>query len=328
MILDFEKKKIYFEAMGKSVYACLCSVGDLFTVMETWKDGSRIKQSLETILEIEAEAAALSQAMPGLHGLLDFLKRTDIKVGLVTRNTSESVDAFFEAIGNEWRDAFDIILTREYRYVKPDKRCLLHFATEWGIPPYRLLMVGDSVEDVECGNAAGTATCLIAGGGNEISDDDDEEEVDKDQKREQKSKNVAPLAGAVPTFTVNSLAELQERLERRDTSLGWGAYRTGTIDLSDDNLSSSNNNEIDEISSNGIFDVTESLDGAPPPGLSFLDWLLANGYVETAACSFPRLDAARYVFENVCFLSFWQMDTIRCNANFRFLITKIWRNNY
>jgi phosphoglycolate phosphatase-like HAD superfamily hydrolase len=28
-------------------------------------------------------------------------------------------------------------------------------------------MVGDSFEDVEVGNAAGTATCLIAGGGNE-----------------------------------------------------------------------------------------------------------------------------------------------------------------
>jgi hypothetical protein len=29
-------------------------------------------------------------------------------------------------------------------------------------------MVGDSHEDVECGNAAGTATCLLAGGGNEV----------------------------------------------------------------------------------------------------------------------------------------------------------------
>lgn len=28
-------------------------------------------------------------------------------------------------------------------------------------------MVGDSFEDVEVGNAAGTATCLVAGGGNE-----------------------------------------------------------------------------------------------------------------------------------------------------------------
>ena len=40
----------------------------------------------------------------------------------------------------------------------------------WGIHPGKLLMVGDSHEDVECGNAAGTATCLIAGGGNEVGE--------------------------------------------------------------------------------------------------------------------------------------------------------------
>jgi ribonucleotide monophosphatase NagD (HAD superfamily) len=40
----------------------------------------------------------------------------------------------------------------------------------WQIHPGKLLMVGDSHEDVECGNAAGTATCLIAGGGNEVGE--------------------------------------------------------------------------------------------------------------------------------------------------------------
>lgn len=40
----------------------------------------------------------------------------------------------------------------------------------WDIHPGKLLMVGDSHEDVECGNAAGTATCLIAGGGNEVGE--------------------------------------------------------------------------------------------------------------------------------------------------------------
>lgn len=51
-----------------------------------------------------------------------------VKVGLVTRNTTESVDAFFSLIGEEWRAVFDPVLTREFRYVKPDKRALAHFA--------------------------------------------------------------------------------------------------------------------------------------------------------------------------------------------------------
>lgn len=35
----------------------------------------------------------------------------------------------------------------------------------WGIDPADMLMVGDSFEDVECGNASGAASCLIAGRG-------------------------------------------------------------------------------------------------------------------------------------------------------------------
>jgi hypothetical protein len=49
-------------------------------------------------------------------------------VALVTRNTEASVDAFFKLIGEEWRGAFDAIRTREFRFVKPDKRLLLSLA--------------------------------------------------------------------------------------------------------------------------------------------------------------------------------------------------------
>ena len=51
------------------------------------------------------------------------------QVGLVTRNTTESVDAFFATIGEEWRSCFDVLLTRDNTpYVKPDPRSLLHFS--------------------------------------------------------------------------------------------------------------------------------------------------------------------------------------------------------
>jgi len=130
----------------------------------------------------------------------------------------------------------------------------------WGVPPHRLLMVGDSTEDVECGNAAGTATCLIAGGGNETS-----------------ATPAAPPAGAVPTFSVASLHELKERLEAGDTSLGWGAAADS---------SSTGSSDGEGSDAGGA--------GAPPPGLDFLDALFADGVVEGAACSFPRIDAARF----------------------------------
>lgn len=46
----------------------------------------------------------------------------------MTRNTTASVDAFFGLVGQEWRSLFSEIRTREFKYVKPDKRLLLELA--------------------------------------------------------------------------------------------------------------------------------------------------------------------------------------------------------
>eukprot|EP00798_Chlamydomonas_sp_ICE-L_P030726 gene30726-35761_t len=149
--------------------------GDLFTVMEAWKDDAKILKSLEFILEIEAEAAKT------------------VRTALVTRNTTASVEAFFNLIGKEWKPLFSIVLTREFEFVKPDKRLLSHVAEEWKVDPTRLLMVGDSFEP---------------------------------------GANIGPPAGAVATFNVNSLDELRERLEagaagegnwENPLKLGWPA---------------------------------------------------------------------------------------------------------
>jgi phosphoglycolate phosphatase-like HAD superfamily hydrolase len=61
----------------------------------SWDDGNRIKASMDTILELEAEASASLEAMPGLLSLLAFLRASGAKVGLITRNTTESLNAFF-----------------------------------------------------------------------------------------------------------------------------------------------------------------------------------------------------------------------------------------
>jgi hypothetical protein len=41
---------------------------------------------------------------------------------------TRSVAAFFQLIGEEWRGLFSEIRTREFKYVKPDKRLLLDVA--------------------------------------------------------------------------------------------------------------------------------------------------------------------------------------------------------
>ena len=64
-----------------------------------------------------------------------------------------------QAVGIEWKSIFDLVLTREFRYVKPDKRLLEWVASEWNVDPHSLLMVGDSREDIEVGAYSGAMTC-------------------------------------------------------------------------------------------------------------------------------------------------------------------------
>ena len=49
-------------------------------------------------------------------------------MALVTRNTPHSVSAFFNLIGPEWSGLFSQVLTREFDFVKPDRRLLTHVA--------------------------------------------------------------------------------------------------------------------------------------------------------------------------------------------------------
>ncbi len=77
---------------------------------------------------------ALSKAGPVAWTWLDFTFISlstlcpQVKLALVTRNTTASVDAFFDLVGEQWRSTFSLIRTREFNYVKPDKRLLVSVA--------------------------------------------------------------------------------------------------------------------------------------------------------------------------------------------------------
>ena len=275
--------------------------GDLFTTMESWPDSTRIATAMNTILQLEAEAVATLELMPGLVDLLTYLRNVeDVKLAIVTRNTPTSVDGFMELLdwGSHARHdrpiLWDKIITRHHRHVKPDYRLLLDLADEWNIPAERLLMVGDSTEDVECGNGAGTATCLIEGGGNELS------------------VAHAPPPGAVPTFTVASLSDLQARIQAGRVAPGrgrprapqpWtpggGADRYGASAGSSDFVIEEEEENDDVILP--LLSVGETIDGdllssdlagAPPPGVDFLQDMYTRHYLKTAESSFPRMGAA------------------------------------
>jgi len=171
--------------------------GDLFTVMERMNDAQHAT-AMRVILELESKAAAAGnlELQPGVAQLLEMLDARGTALGLVTRNTPGAVEAFFELLekenGVDWRPKFRDIITRHDVHVKPDWRLLRGVSERWGIGPEKLLMVGDSAEDVEVGLAAGTGTCLISGGGNEVA---------------------GGAAGPQADYVVSSLGALQDILE-------------------------------------------------------------------------------------------------------------------
>jgi len=105
----------------------------------------------------ETEAKRRQELQPGCVELLAACRRTGIKVGILTRNTRASVDHLCERFSL----CFDAAVTREFPQIKPHPGPVLHMLELWGIAPSAALMVGDYVHDIECGRAAGTATCFF-----------------------------------------------------------------------------------------------------------------------------------------------------------------------
>jgi len=76
--------------------------------------------------------------------------------GCLSLLSKHSVAAFFNLIGEEWRQLFSEVRTREFRYVKPDKRLLLDVAQVRRSRPQRralfcghMYSVGPIIEDVQ-----------------------------------------------------------------------------------------------------------------------------------------------------------------------------------
>ncbi len=120
----------------------------------------------------EAERAALFAAVkdweqslidrarpaPGAEALLASLSGP---VGVVTRNTREGALHTLEVIGLlRWFRPEDV-LGRGCAAPKPSPDALLRLLHCWGVPPGEAVMVGDYVDDLRAGRAAGTATVWV-----------------------------------------------------------------------------------------------------------------------------------------------------------------------
>lgn len=114
------------------------------------------------IIERHEEEAMLRQELQeGAAALLADLRRDGCRLGIVTRNARRSVDHLCRRFHLE----FDAVVAREFPYMKPHPEVILHILRIWAMPPQAVLTVGDYVHDLDCGRAAGTATCFFHNAG-------------------------------------------------------------------------------------------------------------------------------------------------------------------
>ncbi|GAB7358824.1 hypothetical protein MBLNU230_g4048t1 [Neophaeotheca triangularis] len=138
------------------------------------------------------ERRAMSQQVPqaGLVTLMEYLDKHAIRKGICTRNFDAPVNHLLTTHLPEHINAFAPVVTRDFRPPKPSPAGLLHIAREWGIvasaempeTPARerllpLIMVGDSVDDVEAGYEAGALTVLLRSEGKEELEQDERTDV-------------------------------------------------------------------------------------------------------------------------------------------------------
>ncbi len=119
------------------------------------------QRGLAVLERHETEAARNAELNSGVRELLEQVRELELLCAVITRNSKRSTDAVCEKL----QICFDHVITRDSGLpIKPDPAPLLFLASEWGVVPSEILMVGDFLYDVQSGKAAGSPTCLVTNG--------------------------------------------------------------------------------------------------------------------------------------------------------------------
>ena len=130
--------------------------------------GPARQAALARLDRFELQGAADSLPNTGAEALVTWLKMRRLAVGIITRNSRACVLRAlqnFPAIGPH---DFDVMVTRDDPPApKPSADGILWAARRLGVPPARILVVGDFVFDAQAGQAAGALTALLDPNGDE-----------------------------------------------------------------------------------------------------------------------------------------------------------------
>ena len=146
---------IDFKAMRRAIGV---PTGDVLEVIASWGDEARAAEALATIASFEREAALKMALMPGVTELLAWLSERPLQRAIVTRNNHHTLQLAVDMMKLD----FSPLIDRSFSPPKPAPDALLRIATDWGMAPEEVWMIGDSRHDLHAAQAAGMRCCLVA----------------------------------------------------------------------------------------------------------------------------------------------------------------------
>ena len=126
------------------------------------QDVRREKEAL--LKEIEREHTRRARLMDGVHKLLSFLEKHGIKRALVTNNTRDNVSYIME----KFSLTFDVILTREDGFYKPDPAPMYEAIKKMMVSKDEVIAIGDSFLDLQAAKAAGIPILILKANESEL----------------------------------------------------------------------------------------------------------------------------------------------------------------
>ncbi len=145
-VLDFDRMREEIGITSEPLLEAIASLSDA--------DRARAEAVLH---RHEHEAAVTSELQPFACEVLEVLRRLEIPLALMTRNTRASVTSVQQR--HDLR--FDLIRTREDGVCKPSPQPVFEICCRFSVEPKDAWVVGDYHYDVLCGVAAGCTTALL-----------------------------------------------------------------------------------------------------------------------------------------------------------------------
>lgn len=133
--------------------------------IECLSDSDQKFIALTDLDRLENEAAAKSEPNAGAEALLAYLHSQGLGLGILSRNSMQSIRIAFDNFSRIGESDFDLVISRDEPIApKPSPEGILLAAEKLNITPEEILVVGDFIFDIEAGNAAGATTVLLTNG--------------------------------------------------------------------------------------------------------------------------------------------------------------------